>query len=65
MCKWRTPFILLGLLLCVGGAILSPYAAFILAENWQAGLALCILAFGVGGMGCRPPSVIRGRRSWG
>jgi BCD family chlorophyll transporter-like MFS transporter len=47
----RTPYILLGLLLCVSGAILSPYAAFILAENWQAGLVLCILAFGVWGMG--------------
>ncbi len=47
----RTPYILLGLLLCVGGALLSPYAAFLLAENWEVGLVLCILAFGAWGMG--------------
>lgn len=47
----RTPYILLGLLLCVGGALLSPYAAFLLAENWEAGLVLCLLAFGAWGMG--------------
>jgi BCD family chlorophyll transporter-like MFS transporter len=47
----RTPYILLGLLLCVGGAILSPYAAFVLAADRQAGLVLCILAFGAWGMG--------------
>jgi len=47
----RTPYILLGLSLCVGGALLSPYAAFLLAENWRAGLVLCLLAFGAWGMG--------------
>src|SRR4030066_54995 len=47
----RTPYILLGLLLCVAGVILSPYAAFAMAENFWAGLALGLLAFGAWGMG--------------
>lgn len=47
----RTPYIVLGLLLCAGGALLSPHAAFLLAENWRVGLVLCLLAFGAWGMG--------------
>jgi len=47
----RTPYIVLGLLLCVGGALLSPYAAFALADKGWIGLGLCILAFGAWGMG--------------
>lgn len=47
----RSPYILLGLLLCVGGAILSPYAAFPLAEASVTGVLLSILAFGMWGMG--------------
>ncbi|UCC88258.1 MAG: BCD family MFS transporter [Anaerolineales bacterium] len=47
----RTPYILLGLFLCVGGALLSPYAAYVLVGNWGLGLGLCILAFGAWGMG--------------
>lgn len=47
----RIPYIVLGLLLCVGGALLSPYAAFMLVQNWGLGLALCLLAFGAWGMG--------------
>lgn len=47
----RTPYILLGLLLCAGGALLSPHAAFLLVENWGVGLVLCLLAFGAWGMG--------------
>lgn len=47
----RTPYIVLGLLLCVGGALLSPYAAFTLADNWWAGVGLSVLAFGAWGMG--------------
>ena len=31
----RTPYIVLGLLLCVVGALLSPYAAFTLVDNWE------------------------------
>jgi BCD family chlorophyll transporter-like MFS transporter len=47
----RTPFILLGLFLCASGLILSPYAAFVLVDQWGLGLALCLLAFGAWGMG--------------
>ena len=53
----RTPYILLGLLLCVGGALLSPYAAFVLAENWALGLVLSLLAFGAWGMGYNSSAV--------
>jgi BCD family chlorophyll transporter-like MFS transporter len=49
--KHRTPYILLGLLLCVLGVIISPYAAFAMAENFWGGLALGLLAFGAWGMG--------------
>jgi BCD family chlorophyll transporter-like MFS transporter len=47
----RTPYILLGLLLCVGGAVLAPTAAFALAEQGLAGVLLALLAFGMWGMG--------------
>jgi MFS transporter, BCD family, chlorophyll transporter len=47
----RTPYIALGLLLCVIGVILSPQAAFLLANNFWAGIALGLLAFGIWGMG--------------
>jgi len=47
----RTPYILLGLLLCVLGVIVSPYAAFAMAESFWGGLALGLLAFGAWGMG--------------
>jgi BCD family chlorophyll transporter-like MFS transporter len=47
----RTPYILLGLLLCVLGVIISPYAAFAMAESFWGGLALGLLAFGAWGMG--------------
>lgn len=47
----RTPYIVLGLLLCVAGALLAPYAAFELAEARWVGVALSILAFGMWGMG--------------
>jgi BCD family chlorophyll transporter-like MFS transporter len=53
----RTPYILLGLILCVLGVILSPQAAFLLSENWWAGLALGLLAFGAWGMGYNFSSV--------
>ena len=49
--RHRTPYILLGLLLCVAGVILSPYAAFAMAESFWGGLALGLLAFGAWGMG--------------
>jgi BCD family chlorophyll transporter-like MFS transporter len=47
----RTPYILLGLLMCVAGVGLSPYAAFALTSSREAGLALSVLAFGAWGMG--------------
>ena len=47
----RTPYILLGLLLCVLGVIVSPYAAFAMAESFWGGLGLGLLAFGAWGMG--------------
>lgn len=52
----RTPYIVIGLLLCAGGSALSPMAAFMLAEGWHSGafmpgLLLAILAFGAWGMG--------------
>jgi BCD family chlorophyll transporter-like MFS transporter len=53
----RTPYILLGLVLCVVGVIVTPYVAFVLAENWWLGLWLGVLAFGAWGMGYNFASV--------
>jgi BCD family chlorophyll transporter-like MFS transporter len=47
----RTPYILLGILLCVTGVVLSPIAAFWMAEDFTGGLWLGLLAFGAWGMG--------------
>lgn len=47
----RTPYIVFGLLLCVLGLVLSPQAAFLLAENWWAGITIGVVAFGAWGMG--------------
>jgi len=47
----RTPYILVGLALCVLGLIISPFAAFAIAENFWTGIWLGILAFGAWGMG--------------
>ena len=47
----RTPYIALGLLLCVLGVGLAPYAAFALAERPLVGVGLSLLAFGAWGMG--------------
>jgi BCD family chlorophyll transporter-like MFS transporter len=47
----RTPYILAGLLLCVLGVIVSPQVAFLMANNFVAGLLVGILAFGAWGMG--------------
>jgi len=47
----RTPYIVLGLLLCVLGVIISPQVAFLMAENLIAGIAIGVLAFGAWGMG--------------
>ncbi len=47
----RSPYILLGLGLCVGGLALAPQAAFALADNPPVGMLLGGLAFGAWGMG--------------
>lgn len=47
----RTPYILLGLWMCVAGALLAPYAAFRLADLSAGGILLAVLAFGLWGMG--------------
>jgi BCD family chlorophyll transporter-like MFS transporter len=47
----RTPYIFLGLLLCVSGLLLSPQVAFTLAHNFGLGVLLGLLAFGAWGMG--------------
>jgi BCD family chlorophyll transporter-like MFS transporter len=51
MGRRRSPYILIGLLMCVAGLALSPYAAFTFETNSGLGLILCILAFGLWGMG--------------
>jgi len=53
----RTPYIFLGLVLCVVGVIFTPRVAFVLAENWWVGLWLGVLAFGAWGMGYNFASV--------
>jgi BCD family chlorophyll transporter-like MFS transporter len=47
----RTPYILIGLLLCVAGTALAPFAAFRLAEGGWIGVLVSVLAFGLWGMG--------------
>jgi MFS transporter, BCD family, chlorophyll transporter len=47
----RTPYILVGLVLCVLGVIVSPQVAFLMAKNFSLGLLVGLLAFGAWGMG--------------
>ena len=47
----RTPYILFGLALCVLGVVLSPLAAFVIADDRWVGLAFGVFAFGAWGMG--------------
>lgn len=47
----RTPYILVGLILCVVGLIVSPQVAFLMAKNFPLGLLAGLLAFGAWGMG--------------
>ena len=54
----RTPYILMGLLLCVGGVILSPQIAFTLADQFWSGLVIGILAFGAWGIGYNLAAVV-------
>ena len=53
----RTPYILAGLILCVAGLIVSPYVAFLIAENLPLGIFAGIFAFGAWGMGYNLSSV--------
>ena len=48
---YRTPYILVGLLLCVAGVMVAPQVAFLIAENFWLGLLAGVLAFGAWGMG--------------
>ncbi|HEX6268872.1 MAG TPA: BCD family MFS transporter [Anaerolineales bacterium] len=47
----RSPYILVGLVLCVLGVIVSPQVAFLMHDNFPLGLLVGILAFGAWGMG--------------
>ena len=53
----RTPYIVAGLLLCVAGLVISPYVAFLMAENFPLGVLTGIFAFGAWGMGYNLSSV--------
>ncbi|MBN1668798.1 MAG: BCD family MFS transporter, partial [Anaerolineales bacterium] len=48
---YRTPYILLGLLLCVAGLAVSPQIVFLIADHFWLGVLVGILAFGAWGMG--------------
>ena len=53
----RTPYIFLGLLLCVTGVIVSPHAAFLMGTGKWTGILVGVLAFGAWGMGFNLASV--------
>ena len=53
----RTPYIILGLLLCVGGLIAAPNTAYLIAENRSLGILVGIFVFGLWGMGFNLSSV--------
>lgn len=53
----RSPYIALGLALCVLGVVLSPQSAFLLATNWWLGVGVGLLTFGAWGMGYNFASV--------
>ncbi|MGC8801618.1 MAG: BCD family MFS transporter [Chloroflexus sp.] len=47
----RTPYIVLGIILCVVGSALTPFAAFAMDANFWPGLMLALLIFGMWGIG--------------
>lgn len=47
----RTPYILVGLILCVIGVVVSPQVAFLMHDNFPLGMLAGLLAFGAWGMG--------------
>lgn len=53
----RTPYILIGLVLCVMGVILSPQVAFLMADDLSLGILAGVFAFGAWGMGFNLASV--------
>ncbi|HAY84060.1 MAG TPA: MFS transporter [Chloroflexi bacterium] len=53
----RSPYIALGLLLCVGGLIAAPNTAYLIVENRWLGILLGIVVFGAWGMGYNLASV--------
>ncbi len=53
----RTPYIFIGLILCVIGVIVSPHVAFLISENFWMGILTGILTFGAWGMGFNFSSV--------
>jgi BCD family chlorophyll transporter-like MFS transporter len=53
----RTPYIFVGLLLCVLGLVFSPYVAFLMSDHLTLGILAGILAFGAWGMGFNLSSV--------
>jgi BCD family chlorophyll transporter-like MFS transporter len=53
----RSPYILLGLMLCVLGVVIAPQAAFLMSTNLLLGIVLGVLAFGAWGMGYNFASV--------
>lgn len=53
----RTPYILVGLVLCVLGVVVSPYVAFLMSANLGMGILAGALAFGAWGMGYNLSSV--------
>jgi BCD family chlorophyll transporter-like MFS transporter len=53
----RTPYILVGLVLCVLGVIVSPQVAFLMSANLGLGILAGVLAFGAWGMGYNLSSV--------
>jgi MFS transporter, BCD family, chlorophyll transporter len=53
----RTPYILVGLILCVIGLVLSPQVAFLMNRNLGLGILTGLIAFGAWGMGYNLSSV--------
>jgi BCD family chlorophyll transporter-like MFS transporter len=47
----RTPYILVGLLLCVAGVVISPQVAFTLVDQFWLGVIIGVVAFGAWGIG--------------
>lgn len=47
----RTPYILLGMILCLAGTVATPFAALRMAEDFTSGLGLGVVAFGLWGVG--------------